>query len=98
MSTAIFWALVAGVLALRLTPLWGILMGIVAAVLGVAVNVSMVAASGSVLVSSLGGPGQGSGVPRLVETLCIAIFAACGLMIIALVYLLNGGRVGFSRG
>lgn len=88
MSTAVFWALVAGVLALRLTPLWGIIIGILAAVIGLAVNVSMVAASASVL---LGAVGTDPGVARVAAVFCFAVFAACALVGAGVIHALTTG-------
>lgn len=97
MSTVVFWAIVGAALALRLSPLWGIIVGVVAAVIGMAVPVSVVAASGAVLLGSSRAPGGGTGPARIAEAVCIVIFAACVIMLLAVIYALTTGTMPFSR-
>ena len=91
MSTAVFWALVASLLALRLTPLWGVIVGILAAIIGLAVNVSMVAASASVLLGTVGNTQQAPGMVKVAEGLAIAVFAACAAMLAGVIHALSTG-------
>lgn len=93
-SSAIFWALVAAVLALRLTPLWGIVVGVVAAVIGFAVNLSMVAASATVLV---GTTATDPGLAKLAKAACLIVFGACAVGVLILANILSTGRAPFSR-
>lgn len=97
MSTVVFWAVVAAVLALRLTPLWGIIVGVVLAVVGMAVNVSMVAASLSVLLGMAGDTRTAPGMVKVAEGLCIAVFAACALLLFVVIHALTTGSAPFSR-
>lgn len=95
MSSAIFWALVAGFLALRLSPLWGIIAGVLAAVLSLAVSGAAVAASVTVL---FGAVGTDPGMARFARTVVIVIFGACVVGLIALVHMISTGSAPFSRG
>lgn len=94
MSGAIFWALLAGFLALRLTPLWGIIVGVLAAVIGLAVNGAMVVASASVL---LGTMGTDPGMARFLKTVCMVIFGACAVGVLIVARMLTTGSAPFSR-
>jgi hypothetical protein len=93
-SSAIFWAIVAAVLALRLTPLWGIIVGVAAAVIGFVANGAAVVASGSVL---LGAIGTDPGMARLARAACYVIFGACAVGVIVLAHMLSTGSAPFSR-
>lgn len=95
MSSAIFWALIAGFVALRVSPLWGIIAGVVAAVIGFAVSGAAVVAGASVL---LGGVGSDPGMARFVKTVTLAILAACAVGTIVLVHIVSTGSAPFSRG
>lgn len=96
MSTVVFWAIVGAVLALRLTPLWGIIAGIVAAVIGMAVPVGMVAASGTVLLGSIGNTRAAPGFVNVARDLCIIVFVACAVALLAVIHALNTGSMPFS--
>lgn len=88
MLTAVFWGLVAAVLALRLTPLGGIVVGVLAAVFGVVLNVSMVFTSGAVL---LGAVNTDPGMARVAEAGCLAVFAVCAVMLAGVIHALSTG-------
>lgn len=94
MSSAIFWALLAGFLALRLTPLWGIIVGVLAAVLSLAVNGAAMVGSAAVL---LGATSTDPGMARLAKAACIVIFSACAVGVIVLAHMLSTGSAPFSR-
>lgn len=97
MSTVVFWAVVGAVLALRLTPLWGIVVGVLAAIAGMAVNVGMIAASASVLAGSVNA-GHPGGLYIIARDACVVVFIACAALIVLLAHLIRGGSVGPSRG
>lgn len=96
MSTVVFWAIVGAVLALRLTPLWGIIAGIVAAVIGMAVPVGMVATSGTVLLGSIGNTRAAPGFVSVARDFCIVVFAACAVMLFAVIHAVNTGSMPLS--
>jgi hypothetical protein len=74
MSTVVFWAVVGGVLALRLTPLWGIVVGILAAIVGMVANFGAVIASASVLFGTVR---TDPGMANVARDACLTIAAAC---------------------
>ena len=69
-STVVFGAVLGVVAALRLTPLWGIVGGMLAAIAGVA-------GSAAVL---LGAVNTDPGMAIVARDACVAIFAACGVL------------------
>lgn len=91
MSSAIFWALLAGFLALRLTPLWGIIVGVLAAIFSLAVNGAAIVASASVLLGTVGNTRQAPGMVRAAEVFAVAVFAACAVMLAGVIHALSAG-------
>jgi hypothetical protein len=93
-SSAIFFALVAAVLALRLTPLWGIVVAFLAAVVGFVINGAALAASATVLFGTVG---TDPGMAKLARAACYVIFGACAAGVAVLAHILSTGRAPLSR-
>ena len=86
----VFWAIVAAVLALRLTPLWGIVTGMLAVI----VNLGLLAGSVIILFRAVN---TDPGMPGVARKVCLTIFAVCGVLGLLMVRAIVTGSFGPVR-